>query len=103
MRTIHFSLLADAGIAAFRTPESCADAVAAMLQWREPQAIVDRSDPDVSACVTRLDTALGALLDSTASSRLSMKHRQQLFLPRRGSLCRRCRSLSVTLSSPVAT
>jgi acyl-CoA synthetase (NDP forming) len=54
-------LLADAGIAAFRTPESCADAVAAMLQWREPQASVDRADPQVDACVTRLDAALGSL------------------------------------------
>jgi acyl-CoA synthetase (NDP forming) len=61
-------LLADAGIAAFRTPESCADAVAAMLQWREPQAIVDRSDPNVSGCVTRLDTALGALLRTASVS-----------------------------------
>jgi acyl-CoA synthetase (NDP forming) len=30
-------LLAQAGIAAFRTPESCADALAAYLAWREPR------------------------------------------------------------------
>jgi len=31
-------LLAQAGIAAFRTPESCADALAAFLSWRAPRA-----------------------------------------------------------------
>jgi acyl-CoA synthetase (NDP forming) len=31
-------LLAKAGIAAFRTPESCADALAAFLSWRAPRA-----------------------------------------------------------------
>jgi acetate---CoA ligase (ADP-forming) len=31
-------LLAQAGIAAFRTPESCADALAAFLAWRAPRA-----------------------------------------------------------------
>lgn len=30
------SLLADAGVAAFRTPESCADAVRAFFDWRPP-------------------------------------------------------------------
>jgi len=32
-------LLAQAGIAAFRTPESCADALAAYLAWRAPRAV----------------------------------------------------------------
>ncbi len=31
-------LLAEAGIAAFRTPESCADALGALLAWRAPRA-----------------------------------------------------------------
>ena len=31
-------LLAEAGIAAFRTPESCADAVRTLLDWRAPRA-----------------------------------------------------------------
>lgn len=31
-------LLAQAGIGAFRTPESCADALAALLSWRAPRA-----------------------------------------------------------------
>jgi acyl-CoA synthetase (NDP forming) len=32
------ALLAQAGIAAFRTPEACADALAAFLSWRAPRA-----------------------------------------------------------------
>ena len=32
-------LLNDAGIAAFRTPEACADAVRAFLEWRTPRAV----------------------------------------------------------------
>jgi acyl-CoA synthetase (NDP forming) len=32
-------LLAEAGIAAFRTPEACADAVRAYLDWRSPRAM----------------------------------------------------------------
>jgi acyl-CoA synthetase (NDP forming) len=35
------ALLAAAGIAAFRTPESCADALCALLAWRAPAAAVD--------------------------------------------------------------
>jgi acyl-CoA synthetase (NDP forming) len=37
-------LLAQAGIAAFRTPESCADAVRAFLDWRGPRAVPPPSD-----------------------------------------------------------
>jgi acyl-CoA synthetase (NDP forming) len=36
-------LLADAGIAAFRTPEACADAMRAFFQWRAPSATADPS------------------------------------------------------------
>ncbi|MFT5174936.1 MAG: acyl-CoA synthetase (NDP forming), partial [Gammaproteobacteria bacterium] len=54
-------LLADAGIAAFRTPESCADAVAALLQWRQPQAFIDRSAGNIRARVERIDAALSGL------------------------------------------
>jgi acyl-CoA synthetase (NDP forming) len=32
------SLLAEAGVAAFRTPESCADVIRAFLDWRAPRA-----------------------------------------------------------------
>jgi acyl-CoA synthetase (NDP forming) len=37
-------LLADAGIAAFRTPEACADAVRAYLDWHAPRQVVDAGD-----------------------------------------------------------
>ncbi len=37
-------LLADAGIAAFRTPEACADAVRAYLDWHPPRQVVDPGD-----------------------------------------------------------
>lgn len=45
-------LLAEAGIAAFRTPESCADAVRTFLAWREPRAAV-RDDAPAIAWDTR--------------------------------------------------
>jgi acyl-CoA synthetase (NDP forming) len=38
-------LLAQAGVAAFRTPESCADALAAFLSWRAPQAETAPAEP----------------------------------------------------------
>lgn len=41
---VSLQLLAEAGIAAFRTPESCADAVRALLDWRAPRAALDAGD-----------------------------------------------------------
>jgi acetate---CoA ligase (ADP-forming) len=38
-------LLRDAGVAAFRTPESCADALAAFFNWQAPAAIAQRAVP----------------------------------------------------------
>jgi len=35
------AMLAAAGIAAFRTPESCADALAALFRWRAPDPVVE--------------------------------------------------------------
>ena len=35
--------LAEAGIAAFRTPEACADAVAAALSWQQPTPVIKRA------------------------------------------------------------
>ena len=40
-------LLAEAGIAAFRTPESCADAVRTLLDWQAPRA--NPADDDLTA------------------------------------------------------
>ena len=37
--TRSLELLANAGIAAFRTPEACADALSAYLNWRKPSAV----------------------------------------------------------------
>jgi acyl-CoA synthetase (NDP forming) len=37
-------VLAEAGIAAFRTPESCADAIRSYLDWRAPRVPVDTGD-----------------------------------------------------------
>jgi acyl-CoA synthetase (NDP forming) len=42
-------LLAEAGIAAFRTPEACADAVRCYLDWRAPRAAVDTGDLSAAA------------------------------------------------------
>jgi len=41
------ALLARRGIAAFRTPEACADALAAFLKWRAPRTAPARAAPDL--------------------------------------------------------
>ena len=48
-------LLAEAGIAAFRTPEACADAIRAYLDWRTPRVPPDAGD--VSAARALLPAA----------------------------------------------
>ncbi len=47
--TDSLSLLAEAGVAGFRTPEACADGVRAFLEWRAP-----RPFPDAAAAATLL-------------------------------------------------
>lgn len=62
------SLLADAGIAAFRTPESCADGVRAYFEWRAP-----REEPpavDTSAAEAVLASVKGAEPDSAEAAAL---------------------------------
>jgi acetate---CoA ligase (ADP-forming) len=44
-------LLAGAGIAAFRTPEACTDAVRAYLKWREPRSTRAVGDMSVAAAL----------------------------------------------------
>jgi acetate---CoA ligase (ADP-forming) len=44
-------LLNEAGIAAFRTPESCADAVRAYLDWRVPRTEAERADVSAAAAL----------------------------------------------------
>lgn len=48
-------LLAEAGIAAFRTPESCADAVRAYIEWQAPRPLIAISD--LSAVAALLSAA----------------------------------------------
>lgn len=64
-------LLAQHGIAAFRTPEACADAIAAYLAWRDPPAAVD----------TRAETLAqaGALLQAVQSEMLDEQQSLALF------------------------
>lgn len=49
-------LLAEAGIAAFRTPESCADAVRAYIEWQTPRPAIDPGD--LTAVATLLPAAV---------------------------------------------
>lgn len=57
--TASLSLLADAGIAAFRTPEACADAMAACLNWQPPRALPQAKAPAPPTGRTDELTALG--------------------------------------------
>ena len=54
-------LLNDAGIAAFRTPEACADAVRAYLDWQAPRALPPTDDvTQAVALVAQADDEPGA-------------------------------------------
>jgi acyl-CoA synthetase (NDP forming) len=54
-------LLNDAGIAAFRTPEACADAVRAYLDWRPPRSLPPANDTAKAAgLLARADNEPGA-------------------------------------------
>ncbi|MFM1987202.1 MAG: hypothetical protein RJA99_159 [Pseudomonadota bacterium] len=67
------ALLAVEGIAAFRTPEACADALAAYARWRGPAATVRREAPRLRA------DALGA--GGTLDERRSLELFDDLGLP----------------------
>lgn len=61
-------LLAEAGVAAFRTPESCADAVRAFFDWRPPREVAPlKATPEAQAT---LDAAAGPALDAEAAARV---------------------------------
>jgi acyl-CoA synthetase (NDP forming) len=60
-------LLAQHGIAAFRTPEACADAIAAYLGWREPPAAVRARTQTVARASALLQTVRGDVLDERRS------------------------------------
>lgn len=64
-------LLQENGVAAFRTPESCADAVVAYLGWRGPVAAPAAADPArVAAAAALARSAAHARLDERASCAL---------------------------------
>ncbi|MCP5154446.1 MAG: acetate--CoA ligase family protein [Ectothiorhodospiraceae bacterium] len=64
------ALLAAAGIAGFRTPESCADAVRAYLDWRAPVGRAPERPLDTPALTEVLAGAEGPTLSEAASGRL---------------------------------
>lgn len=49
--TASLKLLAEAGVAAFRTPEACADAVRSYLDWQPPAALVSAGDISAAAAL----------------------------------------------------
>ena len=64
------ALLEENGIAGFRTPETCADAVNAYLNWREPGPRETRVGVEVGAATTLLRQARGTRLNELASCAL---------------------------------
>lgn len=61
-----YALLAAAGIAAFGTPEACADGVRAALTWRAPTPIPDNQSPPQDV-VNALNAGRGTTLDERES------------------------------------
>jgi acyl-CoA synthetase (NDP forming) len=64
------ALLEENGIAGFRTPEGCADAVYAYLDWREPGVRETRVGPEVAAAAALLRQARGTRLNERDSCAL---------------------------------
>jgi len=60
-------LLARHGIAAFRTPEACADAIAAYLAWREPTRAGDVDPRALARAASALHATKGDVLDERRS------------------------------------
>jgi len=61
------ALLAEAGIAAFRTPEGCADAIRAYLDWRAPASPPPPVGDVAAAAALLAAKPAGALLDEAES------------------------------------
>jgi acyl-CoA synthetase (NDP forming) len=61
-------LLAEAGIAAFRTPEACADGIRALLAWQAPRPDDTARPPERAAAAVR--DAAGETLDELGAARL---------------------------------
>jgi acyl-CoA synthetase (NDP forming) len=64
------ALLAEAGIAAFRTPEACADGLRALLSWRAPRAADPARPTGLEAAAALLRTTEGDALDECAATAL---------------------------------
>lgn len=64
-----FTMLHEGGVAAFLTPESCADAVRAYLNWRAPGA-GSKPDRDLHAVAAELGAAKGRSLDASEARRV---------------------------------
>ena len=60
-------LLAKHGIAAFRTPEACADAISAYLAWCEPTTSVAAKPKALAQAAALLQAAKGSILDEQRS------------------------------------
>ncbi|MBI3513272.1 MAG: CoA-binding protein, partial [Proteobacteria bacterium] len=63
-------LLAEAGIAAFRTPEACADGLRALLSWRAPRPADPPRPAGLDAAEAVLRAADGVTLDELGAARL---------------------------------
>jgi acyl-CoA synthetase (NDP forming) len=63
-------LLAEAGIAAFRTPESCADGMRAYLDWRSPEPPVPRKQHELASVREKLSARGSDLLDERGACRV---------------------------------
>jgi acyl-CoA synthetase (NDP forming) len=62
------ALLAEAGIAAFRTPEACADGLRALLTWQPPRPATVPRPAGLEAAATLLRQSAGASLDERAAA-----------------------------------
>lgn len=62
------SLLSDANVAAFRTPESCADAIRAFFDWRVPRKVLPAGTP--AEIKFQLERASGPALDAQTAGRV---------------------------------
>src|SRR5262249_24310701 len=64
------ALLAEAGIAAFRTPEACADGLRALLSWRAPRPADPPRPAGLDKAEALLRASTGDGLDERASTAL---------------------------------
>ena len=63
-------MLQQGGVAAFRTPEACADAVRAYCEWRAPTSPVEIAVTTQSFVCQTVRTAGGGILDAQAAARI---------------------------------